>query len=97
MEPPDHARVEVDVIDGDEALPVVQAWRICEEKEGTVASCGAAGVSDYGEVIREPLAMTEAEPTKTPKGGMQRLERAHKAEAVTKLKNKRTTLAKARK
>ncbi len=43
------------------------------------------------------IATTEAEPPKTPKGGMQRLERAHKREVVTKLKNKWTRLAKPKK
>ena len=47
--------------------------------------------------LEADVAMTEAEPAKTPKGGMQRLERARKREAVTKLKNKRTKLAKAKK
>jgi transcriptional regulator with XRE-family HTH domain len=69
---------------------------------------GGAGVrlkaveSDEGlthkiNTLEADLAKTASEPPKTPKGGMQRLERAHKREAVTKLKNRRTKLAKAKK
>jgi transcriptional regulator with XRE-family HTH domain len=53
---------------------------------------GAADLTREIKAIEADLAMTEAEPAKTPKGGMQRLERAHKREAVTKLKNRRTKL-----
>ena len=46
------------------------------------------------DAIEDDLATIDAEPPKTPKGGMQRLESAHKHEAVKKLKNRRTKLKK---
>jgi transcriptional regulator with XRE-family HTH domain len=57
----------------------------------------AAGLTRKIEALEADLATTSAEPPQTPKGGMQRLERAHKANAVKKLKNRRTKLAKAKK
>lgn len=50
---------------------------------------------DGGAGVR--LKVVESAADLTAKGGMQRLERAHKREAVTKLKNKRTKLAKPKK
>jgi transcriptional regulator with XRE-family HTH domain len=47
--------------------------------------------------IEGELATSDGEPPKTPEGGMQRLERAHKRETVKKLKNKRTKLVKVKK
>ncbi len=52
----------------------------------------AADLTRQIEALKGHLARTEAEPPKTPKGGMQRLERAHKRNIVAKLKNRRTKL-----
>ncbi len=57
----------------------------------------AAGLTRQIQALEGHLAKTEAEPPKTPKGGMERLERAHKREAVKKLKNRRTNISKKRK
>lgn len=44
--------------------------------------------------IEQELAQPDRSAEKTPEGGMERLERAHKHEAVKKLKNRRTKLKK---
>jgi hypothetical protein len=44
------------------------------------------------DTIEDNLAKTEGAPPQTPEGGMRRLERAYKRNAVTKLKNRRTKL-----
>ncbi len=53
-----------------------------------------AGLTRQIDAIEAHLANTSHEPPQTPKGGMERLERARKGDAVTKLKNKRTKLKK---
>ncbi len=53
-----------------------------------------AGLTRQIDAIEAHLAKTSSEPPQTPKGGMERLERARKGDAVTKLKNKRTKLKK---
>ncbi len=57
----------------------------------------AAGLTSEIEAIEADMAKSAGPSARTPSGGMQRLERAHKRDAVTKLKNKRTRLAKAKK
>ncbi len=57
----------------------------------------AANLTREITALEADLANTSGEPPKSPTGGMQRLERAHKREAVTKLKNKRVRLSKAKK
>lgn len=47
--------------------------------------------------LEADLANTSVAAAQTPKGGMQRLERARKANVVTNLKNKRTRLGKTKK
>ena len=54
----------------------------------------AADLTHRIDTIENNLAETKGPSPKTPAGGMQRLERAHKREAVTKLKNRRTKLGK---
>src|ERR1700722_4155909 len=44
------------------------------------------------DTIEDNLAKTEGPSPQTPEGGMRTLERAHKRNAVTKLKNRRTKL-----
>ncbi|MEJ0051921.1 MAG: hypothetical protein WDN02_12070 [Methylovirgula sp.] len=44
------------------------------------------------DTIEDNLAKTEGPSAQTPEGGMRTLERAHKRNAVTKLKNRRTKL-----
>jgi transcriptional regulator with XRE-family HTH domain len=46
------------------------------------------------DVIEDDLSQPDQSSRQTPAGGMEKLERAHKREAVTKLKNRRTKLAK---
>lgn len=54
----------------------------------------AADLTDRIDTIEADLAKSKGDSPRTPAGGMQTLERAHKREAVTKLKNKRTKLKK---
>jgi hypothetical protein len=54
----------------------------------------AAELTHRIEVIEDDLAKTEGPSPQTPAGGMRTLERAHKREAITKLKNRRTRLGK---
>lgn len=56
----------------------------------------AASLSREIKALEGDLASAGSVPPKTPKGGMQRLESAHKREAVKKLKNRRTKLVKAK-
>ncbi|MDR3408912.1 MAG: hypothetical protein P4L68_10470 [Methylovirgula sp.] len=51
-----------------------------------------AGLTRQITALEADLANTSVAPAQTPKGGMQRLERARKANVVTNLKNKRTRL-----
>jgi DNA-binding XRE family transcriptional regulator len=44
------------------------------------------------DLIEDDLAKSEGPSAQTPEGGMRTLERAHKREEVTKLKNRRTKL-----
>jgi hypothetical protein len=53
----------------------------------------AADLTRRIDTIEYDLARSEGPSARTPAGGMRILERAHKREAVTKLKNKRTKLA----
>jgi DNA-binding XRE family transcriptional regulator len=52
----------------------------------------AASLTRRIDVIEADLAENEGPSPQTPAGGMRTLERAHKREAVTKLKNRRTKL-----
>lgn len=54
----------------------------------------AAELTRRIDVIEDDLAKTEGPSAQTPAGGMRTLERAHKENAVTKLKNRRTKLKK---
>lgn len=51
-----------------------------------------AGLTREIKAMEADLASAGSAPPQTPAGGMRTLERAHKREAVTKLKNKRTKL-----
>jgi hypothetical protein len=46
------------------------------------------------DILEDDLAKTEGKSSQTPAGGMRTLERAHKRNTVTKLKNRRTKLRK---
>lgn len=54
----------------------------------------AADLTHKIDTIEDNLAETKGPSPRTPAGGMRTLERAHKREAVTKLKNRRTKLGK---
>jgi transcriptional regulator with XRE-family HTH domain len=57
----------------------------------------AAELTHRIDTIEDDLAKSKGPSAQTPAGGMQRLERAHKANVVTKLKNRRTKLKKTEK
>ncbi len=57
----------------------------------------AAELTRRIDVIEDDLAKTEGPSPQTPAGGMRTLERAHKREAVKKLKNRRTKLRETKK
>lgn len=56
------------------------------------ASESAADLTHRIDTIEADIQKTKGPSAKTPEGGMRTLERAHKREAVTKLKNKRSRL-----
>ncbi len=60
-------------------------------------SATAAELTHRIDVLEDDLAGTQGESPQTPAGGMRTLERAHKRNTVTKLKNRRTKLGKAHK
>lgn len=57
----------------------------------------AAELTQRIDTIEDDLAKSEGPSEQTPAGGMRTLERAHKENVVTKLKNRRTRLGKAKK
>ncbi len=57
----------------------------------------AADLTHKIDTIEADLAESKGPSAQTPAGGMRTLERAHKREAVTKLKNRRTRLGKTKK
>lgn len=82
-----------------QALEVAGVIFVAENGEGPGVRLrkrpeSAAELTRQIDVIEDDLAETEGPSAQTPAGGMQRLERAHKREAVKKLKNRRTKLEK---
>ena len=57
----------------------------------------AADLTRRIDTIEDDLAESKGPSARTPAGGMRTLERAHKREAVTKLKNRRAKLGKTKK